>query len=134
VLGLIQQIAPVGVAARDMRESLLLQIDYLARVGAPTSPIVRRIVSDHLEDLASHKHGYIAGQLGISADEVEAAREFIRNQLSPSPQRRRGRGRARVHPQPAQPLAAPAPGGAPLAQPQLRPLRRPRRGRRAGRG
>lgn len=85
ILGLIQQIAPVGVAARDMRESLLLQIDYLTRIGAPSPPAVRRIVADHLEDLATHKHGYIAGQLGITAEEVEAAREFIRNQLSPSP-------------------------------------------------
>jgi RNA polymerase sigma-54 factor len=88
ILCLIQEIAPVGVAARDMRESLLLQIDYLARVGTPPPLLVRRIVAEHLEDLASHKHGYIASQLGITADEVEAAREFIRNQLSPSPLQR----------------------------------------------
>jgi RNA polymerase sigma-54 factor len=88
ILELIQQIAPVGVAARDMRESLLLQIDYLERIGASSPPAVRRIVADHLEDLATHKHGYIAAQLGITADDVEAAREFIRNQLSPSPLQR----------------------------------------------
>jgi len=98
ILELIQQIAPVGVAARDMRESLLLQIDYLTHLGAPSPPSVRQIVAEHLEDLASHKHGYIASQLGISADEVEAAREFIRNQLSPSPSsaRRRAPGAAPI--------------------------------------
>lgn len=88
ILITIQQIAPVGVAARDMRESLLLQIDYLVGNGMLPDPHVRRIVAEHLDDLATHKHGYIASSLGITTDEVEAARDFIRTQLSPFPLQR----------------------------------------------
>ncbi len=88
ILGVIQQVAPVGVAARDMRECLLLQLDYLAHDGLVPPPAVRRIVTEHLEDLALHKHGYIAAQLGIDTEEVEAARDFIRSQFSPFPLQR----------------------------------------------
>ncbi len=85
ILDLIQQIAPIGVAARDMRECLLLQLEYLERNNATIHPAVRRITEDHLEALGTHKYGYIAGKLGISTDEVEEARDFIRSQLSPFP-------------------------------------------------
>jgi RNA polymerase sigma-54 factor len=74
----------VGVAARDMRECLLLQLAYLAQ-SQDVPPTVARIVADHLNDLASHKYGYIARQLGISSDEVCAARDFIRTNLNPFP-------------------------------------------------
>jgi RNA polymerase sigma-54 factor len=85
ILGLVQQIAPVGVAARDVRECLLLQLTYLERNGAAIPPAVRRIIEDHLDDLGAHKYGYIANMLGIGTDEVEEARDFIRGQLSPFP-------------------------------------------------
>lgn len=85
VLALIQQVAPVGVAARDIRECLLLQLAYLEHNGAEVPPAVRPIVEEHLEDLGAHKYGYIAGVLGITADQVEAGRDFIRAQLSPFP-------------------------------------------------
>lgn len=85
VLMLVQQIAPVGVAARDIRECLLLQLDYLERSHAAIPPAVRPIVERYLDDLGAHKYGYIAGMLGISADAVEEARDFIRAQLNPFP-------------------------------------------------
>lgn len=85
VLDLVQQIAPVGVAARDVRECLLLQLAYLERNGAAISPVVWRIVEEHLDDLGAHKYGYIANVLGIGTEEVEEARDFIRSQLSPFP-------------------------------------------------
>lgn len=85
ILSLVQQIAPIGVAARDMRECLLLQLDFLEHNGAEVNPIVRQIVDEYLEDLGAHKYGYIAGALAITTEEVEAARDFIRSQLSPFP-------------------------------------------------
>jgi RNA polymerase sigma-54 factor len=85
ILSLIQQVAPVGVAARDIRECLLLQLDYLERNDAAVPAAVRRIVEDHLEDLGAHKYGFIAGVLGVDTAEVEEARDFIRGQLSPFP-------------------------------------------------
>ena len=85
ILILIQQIAPVGVAARDMRECLMLQLEYLRRNGADVPVAVQQIVDKHLENLGTHKYGYIAGELDITTEEVEGARDFIRGQLSPFP-------------------------------------------------
>ncbi|MFN8512121.1 MAG: hypothetical protein U0232_23495 [Thermomicrobiales bacterium] len=85
VLKVVQECAPVGVAARDLRECLLLQLDYLERGGETISPLVRQLVTDHLELLGGHKCSAVAGMLGLPADEVEAARDFIRQYLTPFP-------------------------------------------------
>jgi RNA polymerase sigma-54 factor len=85
VLAVIQSVAPVGVAARDLRECLLLQLDELAMSGhAPPAPVME-IVGSHLEDLGLHKFGKIAKDLGVSTEVVDEAREFIRSHLSPTP-------------------------------------------------
>lgn len=85
VLMTIQEIAPVGVAARDLRECLLLQIDYLHGSGAELPPHVRPIVDRFLDQFAAHKFGQIAKELGVDVEEVEEARDFIRTHLTPSP-------------------------------------------------
>lgn len=85
VLMAIQEIAPVGVAARDLRECLLLQIDYLDGTGVPLPPLVRPIVDQFLDQFAAHKFGHIAKELDASVEEVEEARDYIRTHLTPSP-------------------------------------------------
>lgn len=85
VLKVVQECAPVGVAARDLRECLLLQLDYLERGGMAIPPLVRQIVLEHLELLGGHKCSAVAGMLGLPAAEVEAARDFIRQHLTPFP-------------------------------------------------
>ncbi len=86
ILKAVQQVAPVGVGARDMRECLLLQLAYLGQVEEmPVPPTVWRIVANHLEDLAAHKYGYIARQLGVTTEDVCTARDFIRTNLNPFP-------------------------------------------------
>ena len=86
ILKAVQQVAPVGVGARDMRECLLLQLAYLGQLEeAPVPPTVWRIVANHLEDLAAHKYGYIARQLSVTTEDVCAARDFIRTNLNPFP-------------------------------------------------
>lgn len=86
ILKAVQQVAPVGVAARDMRECLLLQLAYLGQSEEQRVPeTVWRIVSDHLEDLATHKYGHIARQLGVVSEDICAARDYIRTNLNPFP-------------------------------------------------
>jgi RNA polymerase sigma-54 factor len=85
VLKVVQECAPVGVAARDLRECLLLQLDYLERGGKVVPPLVRHLVMDHLDLLGGHKCSAVAGMLGLPAAEVEAARDFIRQHLTPFP-------------------------------------------------
>ncbi len=84
VLRELQQLEPVGVGARDLRECLLLQLDYLESQGI-TSPHVREIVTNHLDQLGEHKFSRIAQEMRISSAEVTAAAQFIKRHLNPFP-------------------------------------------------
>ena len=85
MLQTIQEIAPPGVGARSLQESLLLQVDYLLAEGVDVPHIVKRVIEDHLEELGSKRIARIARALGVDPAEVEAAQSFIRDQLTPHP-------------------------------------------------
>ncbi len=84
VLYKLQEIGPVGVGARDVPECLLLQLRRLSQDDV-TQPHVELIIRNHWLDLGEHRYGAIAQALGITYDEVVAARDFIRNYLRPYP-------------------------------------------------
>ena len=85
VLSVVQDIAPPGVAARSLQESLLLQIRYLQAEGFPVPVIVPAIVAEHLEELGSKRIPRIARALDVGQEAIEEAQEFIRHQLTPHP-------------------------------------------------
>jgi len=66
VLHTIQEIAPPGVGARSLQESLLLQVDYLRAEGVDVPDVVKRVIEDHLEELGSKRIARIARALGAS--------------------------------------------------------------------
>src|SRR6185312_10592593 len=74
-----------GVAARDLRESLLLQIRYLDGERIKVPALVEPIITDHLGDLGAHRYHALARALRTSVEEVSEAHEFIRDRLSPYP-------------------------------------------------
>ena len=80
VLGLIQTFHPVGVAARDLRECLLIQLKRLAKDHS----LEFRIVDKHLDDLGKKRYPEIARRLGTSVDQVQRAANFI-GTLDPKP-------------------------------------------------
>ena len=82
VLRLIQSFHPVGVAARDLRECLLIQIDTLNGVD----PLARQIVDTMLKELGERRYPAIARELGTTPERVQAAAEFIAT-LEPKPGR-----------------------------------------------
>lgn len=82
VLKEIQSLDPVGVAARDIRECLLIQLD---RIGKARS-LEARIVSNHLDLLLRRRFPDIARRIGVTAGEVQAAADFI-STLEPRPAR-----------------------------------------------
>ncbi len=84
VLRELQQQEPVGIGARDLKECLLLQLDFLEGQGI-TCPHVREIVTHHLEQLGEHKFSRIAQEMRISSAEVTAAAQFIKRHLNPFP-------------------------------------------------
>lgn len=84
VVRMLRETGPPGVGARDLRDCLLLQIDRLAAQGV-AHPVARAVVADHLGALARGATASIARQLGVRADDVSDAREFIRRELLPRP-------------------------------------------------
>lgn len=65
VLKLIQRLDPVGVAARSLRECLLIQAQVYG-----FDDLVVRTISDHLGDLERRNYPAIARALGVELEEV----------------------------------------------------------------
>jgi RNA polymerase sigma-54 factor len=79
-LRLVQGLDPRGVAARDLKECLLLQISD----DMPDAEDLRRLVRDHLEDLAGNRLPVIEKKAGFSLDEIEHLRHQLHT-LQPKP-------------------------------------------------
>jgi RNA polymerase sigma-54 factor len=79
---LVQGFDPVGVAARDLRECLLIQTRQLGLQGS----LVESIITQHLPDLEKKRFPAIAKVLGVSAEEVFQAAKVIEH-LEPKPGR-----------------------------------------------
>jgi len=78
----IQQFDPVGVAARDTGECLLIQARFQNLGGT----IVEKIILDHLDKLENKKYDQIAKSLNITIQEVLSAVTVIMN-FEPKPGR-----------------------------------------------
>ncbi|GAA5529918.1 RNA polymerase factor sigma-54 [Herpetosiphon gulosus] len=96
VLLKLQDIAPVGVGARDVQECLLLQLRRLAEEDVH-HPYVERVITEFWNDLAEHRYGAIAQALNAEYDDVVGVREFIREHLRPYPLALSGEGSARTN-------------------------------------
>jgi len=81
-LGLIQNFDPIGVAARDIQESLLIQARFQNLGGT----IVEKIIIDHLEDLENRKYDQIAKTISMPIKDVLSA-VFIIQRMEPKPGR-----------------------------------------------
>ncbi|MFT5086855.1 MAG: RNA polymerase sigma-54 factor [Candidatus Latescibacterota bacterium] len=81
VLRVIQTFEPPGIAARDLRESLLIQ---LALNNEPFAELALEIVRDHMEDLTRRRLTRITRALGISNDVLKDALAVIEG-LQPYP-------------------------------------------------
>jgi RNA polymerase sigma-54 factor len=81
-LDLVQSFHPIGIAAQDLRECLLLQLNHLNKKHS----LEYRIVDLHLDQLAKKRYPQIARKIGIGIEKVTAAAEFIAT-LNPKPGR-----------------------------------------------
>jgi RNA polymerase sigma-54 factor len=84
VVAQLREIGPTGIAARDVRECVLIQLDLLAADGL-SAPHARTIIAEHMDDLAAHRYHKIARALGISTADVTAARAFLQRHTWPYP-------------------------------------------------
>jgi RNA polymerase sigma-54 factor len=84
VLKALQSMEPIGIGARNLRECLLIQLDYLEQLGLE-QPYTRQIVSDYLMELGEHKFGKIAHELKLTPEQVAEVWEFVKTKLNPHP-------------------------------------------------
>lgn len=80
VLRKIQQFDPAGVAARDLKECLLTQLEQMS----PRDSLAEKIVSEHLSLLKNRNYPAIAKRIGVSLDRVNRAASLI-SKLDPKP-------------------------------------------------
>ncbi|HKM53089.1 MAG TPA: RNA polymerase factor sigma-54 [Isosphaeraceae bacterium] len=79
-LRLVQKLDPPGVAARDLRECLLLQLTP----DLPSFEVLRTLISHHLDDLQHNRLPAIEKRTGYSLDVIKEAIEHLRR-LNPKP-------------------------------------------------
>ncbi len=82
-LSIVQSLDPPGVAARDLRECLLLQLN----VEIPHYQDVRTLIQNHLEDLRDNRIPKIQKATGFSQSQLQEALAELRK-LEPKPARR----------------------------------------------
>jgi RNA polymerase sigma-54 factor len=83
VLKIVQSLDPAGVAARDLKECLLLQLAVLGT----EDPLLTAIIEHHLHNLGNRNYQAIARDLKVSLEEVARASDIISG-LDPKPGRR----------------------------------------------
>ena len=83
LLSVIQHLEPVGIGARNLRESLLLQLEAQG-VETPERRVAYTILNHHFEEFVKKHYEKLIARLGISEDEFRAAVQEIQH-LSPKP-------------------------------------------------
>ena len=80
LLTIMQDLDPAGVAARDLRECLMLQL----KDKGETASLAYRLLSEAYDDLIAHRWSDLAKRLGLDTAEVQAAADEIAK-LDPKP-------------------------------------------------
>lgn len=81
-LEIVQSLEPSGIAARDLKECLIIQ---LQRKGLKDTNLYK-IVNDYLEYVADNKYGFISENLNISKVKAQEYGDIIKK-LEPKPSR-----------------------------------------------
>jgi RNA polymerase sigma-54 factor len=79
-LAIVQRFDPIGVAARDLQECLLLQLRHLGLAGSQAEVIV----SQHLRLLQNHQVPELARKVGVTIEDLKQHIEIIQR-LDPKP-------------------------------------------------
>ena len=80
-LAVIQEFDPSGVAARDLRECLLIQLRH-QKQGAGSTAV--RLIEGHLEELGKRSTAELAKELGLKENDIAEAMRLIMT-LDPKP-------------------------------------------------
>lgn len=84
VLQQIQQLDPVGIAARDLQECLLLQLEHLPE-DTTGRDVAVKMLRDHYEAFTMKHFGKLAKRLDVSDAELKEAFDLVKERLDPKP-------------------------------------------------
>ena len=82
VLENIQEFDPPGIAARDIKECLLIQ----AKILGVLTPLIEKLIKEHLKDLETRNYNNIAKKMKVSLSEILRAVVVI-SSMDPKPGR-----------------------------------------------
>lgn len=83
VLSIVQELDPAGIAARDLQECLVLQLDRKEN-QTPVVKLAKNIIHDCFDEFTKKHYSKITARLGISDDELKDAIDVI-VKLNPKP-------------------------------------------------
>ncbi|MBP3533921.1 MAG: RNA polymerase factor sigma-54 [Alistipes sp.] len=83
LLNIIQHLEPVGVGARDLRESLLLQLGQLP-MTTKARRLAKKILTSYFEEFVKKHYERLIARLGVSEEDFRDAVQEIQR-LSPKP-------------------------------------------------
>ena len=83
VLSKIQSLEPAGIAARNLEECLILQIDDIDNLST-TQELAKEIITDFFDEFKNKKFEKIYNKFSESKDEINKAFDFIKT-LNPKP-------------------------------------------------
>ena len=83
LLDIIQHLEPVGVGARDLRESLLLQLGQLP-MTTKARRLAKKILTSYFEEFVKKHYERLISRLGVSEEDFRDAVQEIQR-LSPKP-------------------------------------------------
>ena len=87
ILEMVRRFDPVGCACESLEECLMSQ----ARIAEERSPLLEKLICDHLHDLKNRDHVKIAKKLGVTEEQVLNTAELLKN-FHPKPGRLVGGG------------------------------------------
>ena len=83
LLSIIQHLEPVGIGARDLRESLLLQLEAQG-IDTPERQLAHTILGQHFEEFVKKHYEKLMVRLSVTEEEFRVAVQEIQR-LSPKP-------------------------------------------------
>jgi len=82
VLSIVQTFDPIGVGARNLKECLLIQLNFQGLLNEKT----QKLIDQHLDDIASNRLNNISKSLGVSLEKAQQLSDIIKT-LEPKPGR-----------------------------------------------